>query len=146
MQKLTSQGINGSIELLLKHASTLLGFGALLRYCIERNAEGFVVVKSREIIGVIAGRFEEDTNSVSIDLLCVHSHFRNLGISRQLIDRLVAQFGDDKRYHLEVRVSNVLAQSMYDRYGFFTSGRKALYYPNEDALTMELAGFPALTI
>lgn len=138
MRKLTTQDINKSIELLLRHASTLVSFSALLRYCLERNAEGFVVVHSREVIGMITGHFEEDRNSVAIDVLCVHSQYRKLGLARQLVNKLVAEFGDDKRYHLEVRASNVLAQSVYDKWGFSASGIKPLYYPNEDALTMEL--------
>lgn len=43
---------------------------------------------------------------------------------------------------LEVRVSNTVAQSMYEKFGFVTTGVRKGYYieTNEDALVMEVKG------
>jgi ribosomal-protein-alanine N-acetyltransferase len=75
--------------------------------------------------------------------------WRRKGIARQLIDAVLGRAGERgvREVYLEVRVSNLGAQKLYQRYGFREVGRRRNYYldPLEDALVMKLeVGPPAL--
>lgn len=74
-----------------------------------------------------------------INTLAVHPDWRG----RRVGERLLTCLLDDARRlgavtaTLEVRVSNVVAQNLYRRYGFLEVGRRPRYYAdNEDALLM----------
>ena len=55
--------------------------------------------------------------------------------------RLFEEAGTGSRFTLEVRVSNIGAIAMYERFGFRSAGRRRRYYNDngEDALIMWLA-------
>jgi [ribosomal protein S18]-alanine N-acetyltransferase len=63
---------------------------------------------------------------------------RRLGIASRMLEHLFGSVGEDERYTLEVRVSNVEAIAMYERFGFRSAGMRRRYYHdnNEDALIM----------
>jgi [ribosomal protein S18]-alanine N-acetyltransferase len=65
---------------------------------------------------------------------------RRAGIARELIERMFEENGPDAQYTLEVRVSNGVAISMYERFGFRSAGLRRRYYHDngEDALIMWL--------
>jgi ribosomal-protein-alanine N-acetyltransferase len=65
---------------------------------------------------------------------------RRAGIARVLIERLFEETGPDAQYTLEVRVSNGVAITMYERLGFRSAGLRRRYYHDngEDALIMWL--------
>ncbi|MGZ8562110.1 MAG: ribosomal protein S18-alanine N-acetyltransferase [Candidatus Limnocylindria bacterium] len=77
----------------------------------------------------------------------VHPDHRRQGVGRRLLLRLAElaiELGT-VRLTLEVRVSNVPAQTLYRSFGFHVAGRRIAYYSDdgEDALVMttpELAG------
>jgi len=71
--------------------------------------------------------------------LAVRPDHRGRGISELLLLDLFerARQRGVLRLTLEVRVSNVAAQSLYSKYGFTVQGRRSRYYANgEDALIM----------
>ena len=80
--------------------------------------------------------------AIDIHNIAVHLEYRRRGIARMLLDHVVAE----ARRHcaikvlLEVRMSNVPAQKLYETTGFVTTGiRKGYYSDNgEDALAMTL--------
>ena len=90
------------------------------------------------LAGFIVGRAVLDEGEI-LDL-AVRSDARRRGVGTQLLDALLGalQGAGVARVHLEVRASNVGAQSFYRRHGFLVSGRRRAYYrtPPEDAVLM----------
>jgi ribosomal-protein-alanine N-acetyltransferase len=82
------------------------------------------------------------TDEVHINNLAVDPRWRRRGVARALLqaalDRGRRQGG--VRAFLEVRMSNVAAQALYQSFGFRAAGIRPHYYtqPIEDALVMEL--------
>jgi ribosomal-protein-alanine N-acetyltransferase len=72
--------------------------------------------------------------------IAVEPDRRRAGIATQLMERLFDEAGPDARYTLEVRTSNSIAISMYERFGFRAAGHRRRYYHDngEDALIMWL--------
>lgn len=72
--------------------------------------------------------------------LAVDPAWRRRGIASMLLERLFELTRDDVRrgYTLEVRVSNVAAIRLYERFGFHSKGIRRGYYTDnrEDALIM----------
>jgi ribosomal-protein-alanine N-acetyltransferase len=63
---------------------------------------------------------------------------RRQGLATELIERLFEENGPEARYTLEVRISNRVAITMYERFGFRSAGVRRRYYRDngEDALIM----------
>jgi [ribosomal protein S18]-alanine N-acetyltransferase len=75
-----------------------------------------------------------------ISTLAVHPRWRGRQIGERLLVRLIA-FAIDQGMDtvtLEVRVSNLVAQQLYGKYGFIRTGHRRAYYSDsaEDALIM----------
>jgi ribosomal-protein-alanine N-acetyltransferase len=71
--------------------------------------------------------------------VAVDPDLRNHGIGTALIERLIDEVADPgARYTLEVRMSNVGAIRLYERFGFRSAGMRRRYYQDngEDALIM----------
>ncbi len=72
--------------------------------------------------------------------LAVDPAWRRRGIASTLLERLFQVTRDDARrgYTLEVRVSNLAAIRLYERFGFHSKGLRRAYYTDnrEDALIM----------
>lgn len=80
--------------------------------------------------------------AVDIHNVAVHLDYRRRGIASMLLERVISEARDHGavRVLLEVRKSNLPAQSLYQRIGFIVTGvRKGYYSDNgEDALAMTL--------
>ncbi len=74
--------------------------------------------------------------------VCVHQDFRRQGVANKLMNMLIAAKQGMEALVLEVRVSNVAAQSLYRHLGFEIVGQRPNYYrqnqtrQREDALVM----------
>lgn len=72
--------------------------------------------------------------------VAVHPHWRNRGIATQLLEALddVARANGVRRMTLEVRKSNIVAHTLYEKLGFRDAGIRRAYYRdnNEDAIIM----------
>lgn len=75
---------------------------------------------------------------VEILNLAVAPEFRGQGVGKALLRQVCgyAEIQGVERIVLEVRVGNIPAVRLYERFGFRTAGRRKAYYPDnrEDAL------------
>ena len=75
-----------------------------------------------------------------ISTLAVHTKWQGKGIGELLLTSLIAKAAEMRAAYitLEVRVSNIRAQNLYEKYGFRKGGLRHRYYSdnNEDALIM----------
>lgn len=72
--------------------------------------------------------------------VAVYKEFRGMGIGKMLLDEMIefAKNNDAEFISLEVRISNAVAISLYEKMGFLCEGRRKNFYtnPNEDAIIM----------
>jgi ribosomal-protein-alanine N-acetyltransferase len=94
----------------------------------------------RNIAGFFAGWTVED--ELHVNNIAAHPDYRRMGIGESLMD---AGINEGRRRGilfvlLEVRASNVPAQTLYKKMGFSFIGRRKDYYraPTEDAFVMKL--------
>lgn len=95
----------------------------------------FVAVHDKRVVGFVG--VWQIVDEGHITNIAVLPEFRGQGIGNQLLAELVA-FAKSKGLvglTLEVRVSNVGAQKLYEQFGFMQAGRRRRYYQdnNEDA-------------
>jgi [ribosomal protein S18]-alanine N-acetyltransferase len=93
-------------------------------------------VRGTDIVGyVICARYVE---AYHVMTLAVDPDHQREGIASVLLDAVIARAGEDANYTLEVRVSNVGAIALYERYGFRCVGTRPRYYADngEDAIIM----------
>lgn len=103
----------------------------LAKYIVAKNLDSGYIIG---FIGVwiIAG--EADITNIA-----VHPNYRLLGIGGKLLSSLINLCKDSSCYliNLEVRASNVSAQSLYKKFNFINTGLRKGYYENkEDAILM----------
>lgn len=81
-------------------------------------------------------------DAIDIHNVAVHLEYRRRGIARALLNEVIreARHQSFARVMLEVRRSNMAAQTLYRRLGFATTGIRKRYYSDdgEDALAMTL--------
>ncbi|HVP95223.1 MAG TPA: ribosomal protein S18-alanine N-acetyltransferase [Methanoregulaceae archaeon] len=101
----------------------------------------FVATCDERLAGFIVGGIEDTGDELygHICNLAVTSSQRNRGIGRQLVKRIEHQFVLESAsgIQLEVRISNLRAQSFYRKIGYKEAFAVSQYYANgEDALLM----------
>lgn len=109
------------------------------------NPDGFyVALKDDVLVGYaivlteISWRHWSRNRTAHLMNLAVHPGFRNQGIGKHLIDRIIS---DVKRteaedIYLEVRASNASALAFYTKLGFNRIGLIERFYGDEDAIVM----------
>lgn len=76
--------------------------------------------------------------------ICVHPDYQGKGHAQVLLQHLIdeASSRDNHEMYLEVRISNMDAIHIYEKFGFNEIGRRKNYYPikggREDAILMAL--------
>jgi ribosomal-protein-alanine N-acetyltransferase len=87
---------------------------------------------------LVCSRYEQVWHLMNV---AVSPEHRRRGVATELIERLFEEAGTGSRFTLEVRISNIGAIAMYERFGFRSAGRRRRYYNDngEDALIMWLA-------
>ena len=82
------------------------------------------------------------TDQGELGNVAVAKESRGLGVGKKLIEAVLARASARgvREVFLEVRKSNVGAQSLYKAFGFYEVGKRKNYYlaPSEDALVMRL--------
>jgi [ribosomal protein S18]-alanine N-acetyltransferase len=110
-------------------------FRGLLR---RTDADLFIAEHVGEIAGYAA--FWAVLDQGELGNVSVAPGWRRRGIGQKLVNAVLARAGERgvREVFLEVRVSNVGAQKLYQQYGFAEVGRRRNYYlePVEDALVM----------
>ena len=106
---------------------------------INSNAY-YYVIEVDKIVGYVG--FWKIIDEAHITNVAIHNDYRRLGYGRALINALLNKAKELEiiAVTLEVRVSNLAAISLYERFGFVSSGVRRGYYSdnNEDALIMWL--------
>jgi [ribosomal protein S18]-alanine N-acetyltransferase len=96
-----------------------------------------VAVRERRLVAyMVCSRYDTIWHIMNI---AVHPEERRTGLATALLEELFRRAGgEDERYTLEVRTSNVSAISLYERFGFLRAGTRRRYYQDngEDALIM----------
>jgi [ribosomal protein S18]-alanine N-acetyltransferase len=93
-------------------------------------------VEASKIIGyVMCARYDEAYHIMD---LAVDPDRRRGGVASALLNAVIERAGDDANYTLEVRVSNLKAIALYERYAFRGVGTRPRYYADngEDAVIM----------
>jgi ribosomal-protein-alanine N-acetyltransferase len=97
-----------------------------------------VVVKNEQVIGYVGMWLI--MNEAHITNIAIHPDYRGKGYGEQTLNHAmeVARRHGADRMTLEVRVSNHIAQALYQKKGFEPTGRRPCYYTDnhEDALIM----------
>ncbi|MEA2006238.1 MAG: ribosomal protein S18-alanine N-acetyltransferase [Acidobacteriota bacterium] len=79
-------------------------------------------------------------SEVQISNVAIHPDFRRMGIGRSVLEEVLSHVKKQgvQFVVLEVRPSNFVARSLYNKLGFKVIGIRKNYYhqPNEDALVM----------
>jgi len=79
-------------------------------------------------------------SEVQISNVAIHPDFRRMGIGRSVLEEVLSHVKKQgvQFVVLEVRPSNFVARSLYNKLGFKVIGIRKDYYhqPNEDALVM----------
>jgi ribosomal-protein-alanine N-acetyltransferase len=104
----------------------------------NRNARYVVAELEDEIVGYAGLWLMVD--EAHITTFAVHPKFRRRRIGHRMLQRLfeIAEEVGAEWLTLEVRVSNLSAQKLYEKFGFRRAGVRRHYYSdnNEDALIM----------
>ncbi len=98
----------------------------------------YLVARDKDkIVGYIG--IEDIASEKHIINMAVHPDYRNKGIGKRLIETVL---NDKEVLFLEVRASNLSAQSLYKKYGFSIVGIRKHYYSDndEDAYIMKKRG------
>jgi len=81
-------------------------------------------------------------DELHIATIATHPDYRRQGIGKNLLTHTLRSATEEGAISafLEVRKSNIAAQEMYRKFGFFESGRRPGYYKdnNEEAILMSL--------
>ena len=115
---------------------------SLAMFVLELSKPSGICLAAEDESGLIGylvcARYDEVWHLMNV---AVVTENRRRGVASELIDRLFEEAGQDARFTLEVRVSNLPAIAMYERIGFRSAGRRRSYYHDngEDALIMWLA-------
>jgi len=99
---------------------------------VEGQLVGFLV--SRQVYGGSAGAGDPEREILNV---AVAPRFRRVGVATALLNHELAKRGS---HFLEVRVSNVAAQTLYRKLGFVELGVRHNYYdnPSESAIVMTM--------
>jgi ribosomal-protein-alanine N-acetyltransferase len=106
---------------------------------VEQNGVVLLVALAEKICGFAAcSRVLDEATLLNF---VVVPEARSQGVARQLLDMLIGLLADMgvARLLLEVRESNVIAQTLYLSAGFTRDGQRAHYYPTQDGGAAETA-------
>ncbi|MFN3550769.1 MAG: ribosomal protein S18-alanine N-acetyltransferase [Endomicrobiia bacterium] len=105
---------------------------------LPKNLKKFFVAKIDEnVVGYVVCLTSDKTSHIIN--ISVKKDFQNLGIGNKLLDFIIKSFKTEnfKSIILEVRASNLVAISLYKKFGFKEVRIKKKFYPDgEDAIFM----------
>jgi ribosomal-protein-alanine N-acetyltransferase len=118
----------------------------IFRDCLRAGHTCWVLESGDEIMGY--GVLSTGAGEAHVLNVCVAPAYQGQGHGRRLLRRLLdtARWYGAERVFLEVRPSNVAAQTLYESAGFNEIGRRPNYYParvgREDAVVMAMDLLP----
>lgn len=115
-------------------------YGSFMDDIFSEIVDAIVIEENGDICGYASAWFLYD--QVHIANFCVEESVRCKGYGSQLMEYIInrAKEFQKERIILEVRVSNIAAIKLYEKYGFKNIYRRPKFYENnnEDAFIMEL--------
>ena len=118
--------------------STPWSESALLEELSNESAVFLCAVEENEVLGYVGFHFVLDEGYIA--LVAVHPNHRKKGIGRALVKKAIEKAKELglSFLSLEVRVSNIPAQNLYQSLGFENLGKRPNFYtlPTEDAYIM----------
>ncbi|MGL5312465.1 MAG: ribosomal protein S18-alanine N-acetyltransferase [Peptostreptococcaceae bacterium] len=138
IEQMTSEDIDGVFEVeknCFEHYWSKDSFNKELKNDVAR----YLVAKiDNKVVGYVGIWFVVDEGHITN--VAVHSDYRGLKIGDKLVKELVelCKKNNIVSMTLEVRVSNIVAQNLYKKYGFKLAGIRKEYYSDnkEDAMIM----------
>ncbi|MGX4598214.1 ribosomal protein S18-alanine N-acetyltransferase [Faecalimicrobium sp. JNUCC 81] len=138
IEMMTSKDIDGVFEVeknCFEHHWSKDAFSKELKNDVAR----YLVAKiDGKVVGYVGIWFVMDEGHITN--VAVHSDYRGRKIGDELVKKLVKLCKENKivSMTLEVRVSNIVAQNLYKKYGFKLAGIRKEYYSDnkEDAMIM----------
>lgn len=138
------------LSLKLEHIDSVLAIDTLCfptpwsRESFQKEVENnkfarYVIAKKGEVIIGYAGMWLI-LDEGHITNIAVHPEYRGIGAGKLLLEALIeiCRIESVNSLTLEVRKSNIVAQSLYKKYGFVEEGIRKEYYGDnkEDAIIM----------
>lgn len=126
------------VELTLKNIE-LLNDSFLLKSEVRENisnnpfAKYLVYLKSNKVVGYIY--YSDIYERCEINQIEVISEERGLGIGSKLMEKLISIV--NKSITLEVRIDNITAIKMYEKFGFMKKAIRKGYYNGTDGILMK---------
>lgn len=118
--------------------STPWSESALSEELSNESAVFLCAVEENEVLGYVGFHYVLDEGYIA--LVAVHPNHRRRGLGRALVEKAIEKAKELNLsfLSLEVRVSNVPAQNLYQNLGFENLGKRPNFYtqPNEDAYIM----------
>lgn len=141
ISKMTNNEVENIIDMQLNNNKNILSKSSILEDLNNDNSIYFVAKYDNEIVGYIAANLLYD--HIDILSVLVDNKYTRSGIASALLSS-VLDYAKDINIHdilLEVRVSNIPAQKLYEKYGFNKISVRKNYYPDnlEDALIYKLS-------
>lgn len=138
IEMMTSKDIDGVFEVeknCFEHHWSKDAFSKELKNDVAR----YLVAKiDGKVVGYVGIWFVMDEGHITN--VAVHSDYRGRKIGDELVKKLVKLCKENNivSMTLEVRVSNIVAQNLYKKYGFKLAGIRKEYYSDnkEDAMIM----------
>ena len=129
----------GGIWTLKKYQQELsLANSRFLAISLSNKTTACATKESPSIIGY--GGLRAIANEAKITILAIHPNYQGMGLGQLLLLTLLMEASQKKLQHvrLEVRESNKIAQSLYQKFGFQIVKRLPNYYHqfHEDALVL----------
>ncbi|MBW4645376.1 MAG: ribosomal protein S18-alanine N-acetyltransferase [Goleter apudmare HA4340-LM2] len=144
IQSLTQEHLTAVLELDQACFGGLWTMAAYQRELDSPNSDLlglFSPISTLRLLGM--GCFWSILEEAHITILAVHPQYHCQGLGQALLYSLLKTASDRglERATLEVRVSNLAAINLYQKFGFKTAGRRRRYYQDngEDALVLWLA-------
>lgn len=91
----------------------------------DDNTDLLVLLENKKVIGYVF--ISEIIGECCIDNIAIKSEFRSRGHANELMDYIIEHYGH-MPITLEVRVGNVEAIGLYEKYGFKIEGLRKDYY------------------
>lgn len=138
IEMMTSKDIDGVFEVEKNCFEHHWSKDSLKKELINENARYLVAKLCGKIVGYVGIWLILDEGHITN--VAVHSDYRGQKIGDKLVQALVdlCKENNINSMTLEVRVSNIVAQNLYKKYGFKLAGIRKEYYSDnkEDAVVM----------
>lgn len=134
IRKATLKDANALSELekeVFKNDTFALSKGSIA-YHLKRNLI-FLIETENQIAGYIL--WLKRKHSFRLYSLAISTLFQNKGLAKKLLEYSFENL-EDKSFSLEVKVSNIGAIKLYEKFGFEIKKRLSNYYENEDGYLM----------